>query len=334
MSATRTTFDEVTCPKCGDRFRLADKVMDHLKASWTRAERQHLKSELLQSPDIQKEIEKRAAKEVRDKSEELRDRDKQIASLRSKVTRLSKQLPADRAQALGDVRQEILGDILRRRFPSDQINIVRRGARGGDVIQGVLDGSGRNCGSILWESKRTTTWQSSWIRKLNGDQRRGNHDAAVIVSETLPHDDRPLAEADGVWICSFETAADLAAVLREGLINVSQARLASDSRADVKGRAYEYLTGQQFVQRVKTVVEIADGLRKSLEKERKALQSQWSERDQHISALTAEMAALYGEIKSTGAALPVVPALELSAPHPFPIGQRSPARSEMSRKTG
>lgn len=330
-----TTFDEVTCPECGHRFHLDDKVMDHLKASWTRTERQRLKSEILQGPDIQKEIEKRAAKVLRAKDEELRDARKQNGALRSQVTKLNKKLPSNRTQALGDIRQETLAEMLRVRFPADHIDLVGRGVRGGDVTQRVVNASGAVCGSILWESKRTSTWQPRWIGKLKADQRRGAHEAAVIVSETLPCDDRPLSESNGIWISSFDTAPDLAFVLREGLIKVAQARLASDSRADVKAVTYSYVTGPLFVQHVQRVVEIAARLRTGLDKEEKALRAQWSERAQHISDLAAEMATLYGEIRGTGAVIPAVEALELPAPRPLPVGKgRVATSSDLSRKTG
>ncbi len=303
-------LDEITCPACGNEFRLSDKVADYLRQGWAKTERSRLKTELLKSAEFKRQIEKQADKTVRAKEEELRERDKQISRLKTQVTKLQKALPAGRAQSLGDLRQASLADQLSSLFPADRIEMVPRGVAGGDIIQRVVDGAGQLCGTILWESKRTTAWNSAWLSKLKGDKRRGHHDLAVIVSEARLEEDRHLQEVDGVWVASFEVATDLASVLREQLTQVSRAHAVNDRREDFKGKAFDYLNGPLFSEHVQAVVETAHGLRQSLDKERGAHEKEWATRGERIRTLIEEMARLSGEAQAMGAP-PTVTDLEI-----------------------
>ena len=44
------------------------------------------------------------------------------------------------------------------------------------------------CGSIVFESKRTKNFDNKWIDKLKQDQMRVKGDIAVLVTETMPSD--------------------------------------------------------------------------------------------------------------------------------------------------
>lgn len=238
-------------------------------------------------------------------------RDRQIARLKRQVIDLSKKLPSDRAQALGDIRQETLAQRLASRCPHDQIDVVPKGVRGADIVQHVRNPAGQVCGSILWEAKRAAAWSKGWVRKLREDQRQGNHTLAVIVSDALPDLDRSLVQVDGIWVANLDVAGDLAVLLRDTVIDVAAARGARARRDDLKGLAYDYLAGPDFAAHVTAIIENAKRMRASLEQERRALQTRWAEREQQIEAVVGELAGVYGELRGLGTALPSIQQLEL-----------------------
>ncbi len=167
------------------------------------------------------------------------------------------------------------------------------------------------CGTILWESKRAANWSKGWVRKLREDQRKGNHTVAVIVSEVLPQPDCSLTEVDGIWVVDLDMAADLAVLLRDTVVQVASARGARAQRDDLKGLAYDYLAGPGFASHVIAIVENAHKMRTSLDQERRALQARWAEREQQIAAVVGELAAVYGDLRGLGTALPTIEQLEL-----------------------
>jgi len=316
MPARRTDSGVVVCPACGHRFKLDEQVVDHIRHDLERSVRQRLKKEVRDelAPEVERKAKVLTAKELREKDEEVRERDRQIATLKRQVTNLSKKLPAPRAQALGDVRQETLARRLASRCPQDEITAVPRGVRGADIIQRVRAPSGAVCGTILWESKRAANWSKSWVRKLRNDQRQGNHAVAVIVSEALPEPDCSLTQVDGIWVADLDVAPDLAILLRDTVIEVAAARGAHARRDDLKGLAYDYLAGPDFSAHVIAIVENAHRMRENLEQERRALQLRWAEREQQIESVVGELAGIYGDLRGLGTALAPIEQFELSAP--------------------
>jgi len=69
-----------------------------------------------------------------------------IEELKEKSERGSQQLQ-------GEVQELELEDFLKSNFPLDNIQPVPKGKRGADVIQIVINSQGKECGSIIWESK-------------------------------------------------------------------------------------------------------------------------------------------------------------------------------------
>ena len=56
-------------------------------------------------------------------------------------------------------------------FPTDCVEDIAKGVAGADVIHRVRAHGGRDCGAIVWESKRTKAWSDEWLRKVRDDQR-------------------------------------------------------------------------------------------------------------------------------------------------------------------
>ena len=58
--------------------------------------------------------------------------------------------------------------------------------------------AGVDCGTILWESKRTRTWGGDWLRKCRDNQRAVKASCSAIVSQTLPDGVTYFDHCDGV----------------------------------------------------------------------------------------------------------------------------------------
>ena len=75
---------------------------------------------------------------------------------------------------------------------------------------------------------------------------------------------------------------------------------------------YTYLTGNEFRQRVSSVIDAFTAMRADLEAERRALTKHWSKREKHINAVVENMAGMIGDVQAlSGNALKDIPALEL-----------------------
>ena len=128
-----------------------------------------LQKKLLESEEkIKQETRKRADEEYRLKELEYQ---KRLADVTAANDELRRKLEQGSQQTQGEVQELFLQQQLQREFPHDAVTEVVKGARGGDVVQVVIDKNGRECGKILWESKQTKAWSDGWILKLKEDQR-------------------------------------------------------------------------------------------------------------------------------------------------------------------
>jgi len=235
---------------------------------------------------------------------------KQLADATKAKNDLSRKLEQGSQQTQGEVLELELEEILKAEFPHDEIVPVPKGVSGADVVQKVKDHSGRVCGQIAWESKKTKAWSDGWIQKLKDDQRVIKADLAVIASATLPEDVKGFVFRDGVWICDIKLIVALATALRINLLNVSRERAMSVGKNEKMEVLYSYLTGVEFKQRVEAIVEAFTNMDVGLRKERLAYEKIWSEREKQIKKVITNTVGMYGDL-SGYVALPQIKTLEL-----------------------
>ncbi len=217
-------------------------------------------------------------------------------------------------QMQGEVQELALKDLLRQQFPFDRIDEVPKGVRGADVIQTVVDSMQRECGKIIFESKRTKAFSQDWIGKLKADQIEQGADIAVIVTEVMPNDLDRFGEKQGVWICDFHEAKSLTFVLREMLLRTQSERAAHENKGDKMDMLYRYLTSVEFKQRVEAIVEGFSELRSELDREQQAMRRIWKTREKQIDKIISNTVDMYGSVKGiAGSSIETIPSLEL--PH-------------------
>lgn len=237
---------------------------------------------------------------------------KTIDDMSTKLQEAQRKAVQGSQQLQGEVLEVMLEDQLREAFPLDTIEEVKKGAKGGDVVQRVMTRAGQLAGSILWEAKRTTTWGKEWPAKLKDDQRAGGAELGVIVSVVLPREftpGQPFGLYDDVWVTSPAAALPLAEALRSELTSVHKQRLISAGKDEKMEAVYDYLTSAQFAQKIKAIYTAFKKMRDELESEKTAMQQRWSRREKQIQQATHELVAIAGDIQ--GLAQQELPQLEM-----------------------
>lgn len=252
-----------------------------------------------------KEAEDQIGLRVAEKEQTIQSMTKQIEELKRRAEQGSQQLQ-------GEVLELKLEGLLRSKFPTDLIEPVQKGEFGGDAIQRVVGPLGKQCGAILWESKRTKTWTDNWLTKLRDDQRAAKAELAIIVSVALPKGTETFDQIDGIWVTNPQSAIPLAIALRHSLIELSAARNASEGQQTKMELVYQYLTGTQFRQRVQAIVEKFSDMQTDLDKERKSITKSWAKREQQIRGVIESTAGMYGDLQGiAGKSLQEIEGLEM-----------------------
>jgi hypothetical protein len=259
---------------------------------------------------IQEEASRRADEQYQLK---LAEKEKQIQDAKKANDELKRKLEQGSQQAQGEVLELQLEELLRSTFPMDQIEPVPKGLNGADIIQRVMSKSGRLCGTIIWESKRTKVFSEPWLQKLKDDQRKLTAEIAVLVTEVLPKDCSTFAYMQDVWVSGPQHAISLAAALRMQLLSVARARAAANGAKQKSEVLYEYVVSStQFRQRVEAIAEAFIGMQTGLQEEKRTAQRQWAKREKQIEQVISNTAGMYGELQAlTG--LPDLAALTAEA---------------------
>ena len=291
-----------------------------------REERQKLKDEKeALALEVQKQVDAKLADRVSvartqeqekaqlEKAELQKKLDDAVAQLASAQRRMEQ----GSQQLQGEVLELAVEDGLKRSFPLDSIEEVKKGARGGDIIHRVMSRSGQAAGVVLWESKRAREWSPAWISKLKDDMRGCGADIGILVSMTaaIPKEwteGQLFGLHEEVWVTTWSAAVQLAAVLRSGLLDVHKQRLISAGKGEKMEAVYDYLTSPQFAQKLKAVYGTFQKMREELESERSVTLQRWARREKQLQSGVAELLGVAGDIQ--GLAQQQLPALELEPP--------------------
>lgn len=237
---------------------------------------------------------------------------KQLTDATKAKDDLARKLEQGSQQTQGEVLELELEEILKAEFPQDEIVPVPKGVKGADVIHKIIDRSGRLCGQIIWESKKTKTWSEGWIQKLKDDQRAIKADLAVIVSIVLPTDVKGFSLRDGVFVCDIKLAINLASLLRYDLLKVSEANRALTGKDEKRDVVYAYVNSVDFKQRIQTIAEAFIEIKNDIDKEKRSYQAIWAKREKQVQRVIDNTFGIYGDLKGlTGGAIQEIKLLEL-----------------------
>lgn len=245
--------------------------------------------------------------ELRNKElqKQLEDQKKLMEEMRRKYEQGSMQLQ-------GEVQELAIEEWLAAQFPLDTIQEIKKGERGADCLQIIHTHTRRNCGSIYYESKRTKSFQSAWIEKFKVDIQERNATIGVLVTEVMPVDMERPGLKNGVWVCSFDDFKSICSVLRQSVVQLSNAIVSQENKGDKMGMLYDFLTSNEFQMQMEAIVDGFTQMKSDLEAEQRAMRSIWKKREKQIEKVLLNTTGMHGSIKGiAGNAVPSIPSLEL-----------------------
>jgi hypothetical protein len=264
---------------------------------------------------IRAQEQERAQLEKAELQKKLDDAGEQLAAAQRKIEQGSQQLQ-------GEVLELAIEDGLRRAFPLDTIEEVKKGQRGGDVLHHVTTRTGQAAGTILWETKRAKDWSPQWIPKLKEDMRACGAAVGILVTMpgALPKDWPESAYFtlyEDVWVTQASCAFGIAEALRSGILDLHRLRTAAAGKGEKMEAMYDYLTSPQFAQKLKAVYETFTRMRDELESEKSSTTQRWARREKQLQGGMTQLLSIGGEIQ--GLAQQELPMLEMEPQRDMPI---------------
>jgi hypothetical protein len=264
---------------------------------------------------IRTQEQERASLEKAELQKKLYDAGEQLAAAQRKMEQGSQQLQ-------GEVLELAIEEGLRRAFPLDIIEEVKKGQRGGDVLQHVVTRTGQAAGTILWETKRAKDWSAQWVPKLKEDMRACGAAVAILVTMpgALPKEwpgSAYFALHEDVWVTQASCAVGIAEALRVGLLDLHRQRAVSAGKGEKMEAMYDYLTSPQFAQKLKAVYETFKKMRDELDSEKNVTTQRWARREKQLQGGMTQLLSIGGEIQ--GLAQEELPMLEMEPQRDMPM---------------
>jgi hypothetical protein len=227
----------------------------------------------------------------------IKELQKQLEDQKRLTEEMKRKQEQGSMQLQGEVQELAIEEWLAANFPLDSIEEIKKGARGGDCIQTVNTRTSQNCGTIYYESKRTKDFQPSWIEKFKSDIRIKGANIGVLVTEVLPSDMDRMGLKEGIWICTYDEFKGLCKVLRESIVQVSNALASQENKGDKMVILYDYLTSNTFHMQIEAIVEGFTQMKIDLDSEKRSMQKSWKMREKQIEKVIDNTIDMYGSIK-------------------------------------
>jgi hypothetical protein len=259
-------------------------------------EKQHIKNKLeLESSLIINELKKK-----------LEDQINLTEEMRRKQTLGSQ-------QAQGESQELLIEEYLIENFPLDQIQEIRKGVRGADVLHDIFNTSGHSAGKILFESKRAEKWKNEWVKKLKENMKEANADVGVLITSVFPKGIDHLTMIEGIWVCSVTEFKGICFLLRDAIIKHNSWKISQENKGDKITKLYDYLTGNDFRETVTAIVGVFSQMQQDLLKERTTITASWEKRQAQIEKVIFNTSSMYGTIQGiSNQAIEQIEALEMS----------------------
>ncbi len=254
-------------------------------------ERQSL-SEQIRKQETEKNALKESEQQMR-----MRELEKQLEVQRTLAEEMKRKAEQGSMQLQGEVQEQALEELLAASFPFDIISEVGKGIRGADCIQTVRNHIGKECGKIIYESKRTEAFAADWIDKLKKDMLAQAADIAVIVTKAMPKDLQQFGEKNGVYICTFSEAKSLAQVLRNAILKISESRSSQENKGEKMVAMYHYLTSQEFMGNMNAMREGFRTLRNMMQKEREDFEKNYKKKEKQIEMIIENSLHISGSVE-------------------------------------
>lgn len=261
-----------------------------------------------------KKLEEKILKEEEERYR-LKDKEKetQIENLKRMLDEAQRKASGVSQQVQGEVLEVDLEEQLVRAFPTDAIEPVAKGAKGGDIVQVVRNSMGKTAGSILWETKRAK-WTPSWLPKLREDTRKVGATSSILVSEDLPKEITSFGFVDGVLVTSYVYAISLAIIVRRGIMQTAAAKSAATNKDETLEMVYQYLQSDAFRHRIEGYVESIGMMKIDLDSEKRSMERIWKRREMQIIKAESSIVKLAGELEGImGSAFPTIKQLALDS---------------------
>lgn len=245
--------------------------------------------------EIKEEAKNRAFDDFNTK---IREQEETIRRLREQLTEAKQVAEQGSQQLQGEILELDIEQNLNNSFPLDDVREVKKGERGSDIRQTVNEQQYQNCGLILWECKNAKTFQKPWVDKLREELIKEKAQAGVIVFNSPDINTEDFEKlSDNIWLVKPRYAIMLATLLRQIIIKVFITNRNNQGKDAKIEMMYNYLTGGEFANRVKYIIQSYNELKEQLDNEKRQTQKRWAAQEKILQKTVDSLYGMGGDLQ-------------------------------------
>jgi hypothetical protein len=217
--------------------------------------------------------------------------------LSTKLDDLQRAFDKKTAEELGEGAEMDVFEALKTEFPDDKISRIPKGAPGADIHHVVML-RGKECGTILYDSKNHNQFRNEHVAKLRTDQLAAKADHAILSTHKFPQGTRQLHIQDGVLLANPARVVIIAMIIRQHLLQLHTLRLSDVERESKTVALYEFITSERCSLLLVRIDERADALLEQQGKEIRWHENNWKKQGEAIRAIQKAKADIENQINS------------------------------------
>jgi hypothetical protein len=265
------------------------------------------KLELVKKEALKKaeEIAEKKFQAVIDKQKEELEKSKKSEEILKKrvderTQEISQIMQNRKVELQGEIQEERLQDFLRRKFPEDTVEEIKKGAKGGDCILSINYKGKKNIAKIYFESKDTKNFNEAWVDKLLSDMKdMGIANGIIVVSKSaLPSDFEDSSSfvqrhSNSIKIIPMEL--DIIHAIVDGIrsILILKSRENNDHEIpDLMKKCWTNLNSPHFVLPIKTMVAQIQIMENQFKKEKVSFDRNSAIKDSTIREIKENLVAM------------------------------------------
>jgi hypothetical protein len=217
--------------------------------------------------------------------------------LNGQLADMQRELDRRTNEELGEGAEVDVFEALKAEFPDDKIKRIPKGTPGADIHHTVIV-NGKQCGTILYDSKNHKQYRSEHVSKLKSDQIAARADHSILSTRKFPEGKGQLILKDGVILVNPARVVAIATIVRLHLIQLDTLRSSEIEREKKTEALYEFITSEQCCLLLDRIDTKAAGLLKLQEAEMKWHNNHWNKEGEALRDIQKAKADLAFSITS------------------------------------
>lgn len=177
-------------------------------------------------------------------------------------------------QIEGLLEEKNLLNKLRELYPADKL--IHTG-KGGDIIQIIVDQK-KEVGKIVYECKKVKNFDKKFIEQAKNARKLREADFVILVTNAFPSKRQYYFVEKTVFVISPVSLEPITYTIRESLIRIAMLKLTNEAKERAVQQVYDYLSGNEYKNRINEISQETLDLRDGLVKEMNAHKNFWLKR--------------------------------------------------------